>query len=977
MRMPKQNIILGFAAFAAIFGAFLAHTPSANAATYTSADINCGATATDTQHCLRLGIQSALNWDTACQNYLNAYYPSSWDLRSVINGVPGGGGASYADETWLSKQGYSRYDTPLPINYGSKSYNLQINAVTFLCGSLIWSDNGWGGSPAKGNSAIGTILGQSQRWVPSNTNADDRNANAVGGGNLLPARLETSNQINNITVTGGCPSGSTCTITGYTKGEIRKIVRNGSSRYWFMSPDAITFNSTQPITHDLNLTITMDYKFIDGYEGPVYRCDGGSSYITVTSDTAFGKCVSQTRNLKITLTVVNIPDNRPNITIASVTQPSCTSAGNIYGAAWDPDDWYPATASNQMTVVVHMDSPSGASTSVIANAYEFTDSSGRVHAHGFNFDPTSIAGYTKSSPHTFYFDTSGVSNVNGDPSALAATEQSTTLNAVSGDCYPPSGTITSAACTQILGNAIDNDSPNTSLTITFYLNSTSGPSATATTDASHNFSFNPQASFSAYFPSFSPHSIYAYVKGVDTSGNPAGSPVQLANSPVSIYCPPVVSCSSVTPAINEADSPAKITAIFSYTAADGVPPTNPPYSITVSVSPSGGSGSGLDSATSNTATYTYTTPNLPAGTYTATATFNGPGGFTTASCPPTNFIAYNLPYYKVYGNDVKAGGAFDAGSCANQGTSIGNIGFLGGFLPSPDGYGIKGFDNTANTGAGAQFAAYAIGHIASFNSAMMRAAVGGNPGPTKGLTFANSGGTYGGDVGGTNCIHNYYNDISQLGTSIPLGASADPATLNGSYTHTGNLTLNSSTVVPKGSRTIIYVTSGNVYIGAGSGGIKYDTSTWNSLSDIPSLWVVVNGGNIFIDPGVTQLDGVYVAQPTTTNTMGKIFTCANNGFGAPDLSSINGTAGDSCNNQLTVNGAFIAQGVELLRSYSSLRFSQAGEFPYGSSSNCAGLATCAAEVFNFSPEVFMAPPNGLGNSGGSKYDYITELPPVL
>jgi hypothetical protein len=360
-----------------------------------------------------------------------------------------------------------------------------------------------------------------------------------------------------------------------------------------------------------------------------------------------------------------------------------------------------------------------------------------------------------------------------------------------------------------------------------------------------------------------------------------------------------------------------------------------------------------------------------AGKYDVTWNFLNNGTPVTPPSPcggaAAPILAYNVPYLKVYGNDVKAGGAFDAGNCANTGTGIGKTGFPGGYTGNLDGASIKASNNgnAAYTGAGTQFAAYAIGHIAGFSSAAMRSAI-GSPGPANGLSFANTS-IYGGDVGGSNCIHNWYSDISQAGSTTPLTSSADPATLNGTYTVNGNLSLNSSGLIPNGSRTTIYVTGGDVYIG--SAGIAYSTGTgnWTQLSDIPSFWLVVNGGNIYIDPGVTELDGVYVAQPKADGTKGKIFTCAD-ASGPISPSLITGVPGDPCSAQLTVYGAFIAQEIELLRSYSSLRYATTDEAPAGSH---------AAEIFNFSPELYLAPPSGVGNSGGSKYDSITELPPVL
>ena len=76
-----------------------------------------------------------------------------------------------------------------------------------------------------------------------------------------------------------------------------------------------------------------------------------------------------------------------------------------------------------------------------------------------------------------------------------------------------------------------------------------------------------------------------------------------------------------------------------------------------------------------------------------------------------------------------------------------------------------------------------------------------------------------------------------------------------------------------------------------------------------------------------------------------------------------------------VNGAFVADKVFLNRSYSSLRYSQSGEYPTNPGHNCgnsgldvpAGATSapdCAAEIFNFSPEIFLPQ---LPNNGVSSY----------
>jgi hypothetical protein len=130
------------------------------------------------------------------------------------------------------------------------------------------------------------------------------------------------------------------------------------------------------------------------------------------------------------------------------------------------------------------------------------------------------------------------------------------------------------------------------------------------------------------------------------------------------------------------------------------------------------------------------------------------------------------------------------------------------------------------------------------------------------------------------------------------------------------------------------------------------------------LFQLVVRGNIYISESVTQLDGIYIAQPTSA-TNGNIYTCAS-ASGVPVAT--NDTAiYTRCSNTLTVNGAFIAREVQFLRTRGTL-----------SQSSPAELSTSGniAEVFNFSPATWIQqPPVPTDMLEG--YDAITSLPPVL
>jgi hypothetical protein len=344
----------------------------------------------------------------------------------------------------------------------------------------------------------------------------------------------------------------------------------------------------------------------------------------------------------------------------------------------------------------------------------------------------------------------------------------------------------------------------------------------------------------------------------------------------------------------------------------------------------------------------------------------------------------NRPYAHIFGNDVSAGGGFGL-SC--QKTSKGVI-YTYNETPS-------GASNGANKGGtGAQFGAHAMDIIAGLGSANLR---GSTPTGLSGLSFANTehiGGSapsqttggYLGDAGLSNfCVPDYFNDKPSTLTSdtSTTAAAGSGAAQQWHKPAGGTMILNGGTIANGVNQTIFV--EGNVNI---TGDIKYDTAARGSVKDIPSFYLVVKNGNIHIDPSVRQLDGVYVAQPDTTNNTtinrtGIINTC----WLANDTNNIY----NNCKNQLVVNGAFVANRVLLARSYSSLRYSQSGENNMsGSARGCGNVGKdvpasqtvaldCAAEIFNFSPELYMSQPalNARFGPSSGKYDAITSLSPVL
>jgi len=317
-------------------------------------------------------------------------------------------------------------------------------------------------------------------------------------------------------------------------------------------------------------------------------------------------------------------------------------------------------------------------------------------------------------------------------------------------------------------------------------------------------------------------------------------------------------------------------------------------------------------------------------------------------------------------------------------------------------------------------AAFALGAVSGFGSSQN---VTQNVLAPNGLTFSNISPI--GNFGSTNqCEPDLYS-YSSGQTFTPAPASLDLSynqapysttdagcvalqhtwsTVNGTYYYTGNLNINDialpqidagKNVRPddhnepvgdtscnthgqtKPTRITIYV-NGNVNI---MSSISFNNSSPWIPNNAPSLYLIVTG-NIYIAPSVTRLDGVYVAQSNGSAGTGLIYTCATATvpYSPTDIFNM-------CANQLTVNGAFVAQQIKLQRTYGSLRDAtqSPSETPLSAARNCSVSNlpgafvpgnVCAAEVFNFDPNIYLGLP-GFTPPQGQLFDAITSLPPVL
>lgn len=311
----------------------------------------------------------------------------------------------------------------------------------------------------------------------------------------------------------------------------------------------------------------------------------------------------------------------------------------------------------------------------------------------------------------------------------------------------------------------------------------------------------------------------------------------------------------------------------------------------------------------------------------------------------------NKPYIGFYGNDVKVGAGVDGTTdCTSK----------------PNDSTIKTYSKTTpsgSIGSGGQIAAFALGTIKDFSTAKKNTATGSDE-----LTVAQFGSF------GANCTHNYWDEAP---TSASSGTINSINTNGEKFRFNTAQTLNPSGVnlgINNNNKKFIYV-DGNVEI---KGNVVLADSGATTIKQLPSFYLVVRG-DIFIHNSVTRLDGVYVAHKRSATVGGNIYTCTNGS------TPYNGGASQTndCNRQLVINGVFIGNEMHFDRTFGSLR-DAVGDKPFtGTPRNCAfgsAQSTCAAEVFNFNPSLFLANSPRPENSSEESNDLVpftTSLPPLL
>lgn len=306
----------------------------------------------------------------------------------------------------------------------------------------------------------------------------------------------------------------------------------------------------------------------------------------------------------------------------------------------------------------------------------------------------------------------------------------------------------------------------------------------------------------------------------------------------------------------------------------------------------------------------------------------------------------NKPYVQFYGGDVFAGGNFANGI---GGVVNGNI--------------KANYRPATRVGSGVEYAMFALGSVNSgvttgFSS---RSLYGDGASQYDTLNFAS--GSPKGNFGGAHTVNNYFAYKPSSLQQTLNGPSGNPLA-SGSTTNDyrlGNFTMVGNN--PVTGRHAIFI-DGDLYIARN---VQY--ANWADINSIPNVAVIVRG-NIYIDRDVTQLDGLYSAEPRANGTGGTIYTCSE-GFapGNPTISTC-GVTRSGQPNRLVINGAIVAKKVEWLRSIGTLSQGVRGE-RYNN--------TQAAEIVRYTPDYLLGTPAYMPSSGqaGGAVDSYRQLPPRL
>jgi hypothetical protein len=654
-------------------------------------------------------------------------------------------------------------------------------------------------------------------------------------------------------------------------------------------------------------------------------------------------------NAGVTLSAgYSCPNNRPPTGTVAI---SCTTL-DITGTAVDPD------------------LPGAVTVNILIDGFNVTGSGLVASPPGRTYSYHIATPFLDNAPHAVAVQAS-------DYTGTGVLIGFVTIANSSFHCGTPSGSVTIACL--VTGTVIDPSSPLTRLFVDATIDGTSFPNIGYTDPLDSGklrdaITGEDKISLFAFLSDYRTHSVTITVKGVSPSGTPDGD--NGVWGPVTVGpCAPTCDSNATQPALPQAGQSFSLSSLrWNYLQNSAVGASIGdwrPYTVSVSMPgipftdgsvqgrmdfPTVGNG-GVGNLGSGATVGPTSAPN--AGTYRVVMRIAGPqftlvcdsdavGRTVTGSGVPYTITEHwnpvkvaNRPYIKVFGGDVSAGGGFRnaAGTCV---------------APTSKGILAWGLSNTGTgwTGSSVEYAAFAIDAIDGitpgygFYSGSQTHSGGAVTPYGAYTTFANTGvpvlgGNFDNPTG--HCMPDFYNSTRLTAVPTPLNSAVQHDVCNEvaiasatQYLATGTLTLNGCANFNK--RVTIYV-PGDVVV---RGDITYAPyiATSATPSTLPYLTIVALG-NVYIDAGVRNIDGLYIAQPNGA-VGGTIHTCTIGGALIAHASLYN-----SCRTQLNVRGSLVARYVAMERTIGTVNSATTTE---------NATTNGAAEVTIQGPEAFIGTP---------------------
>ena len=349
-----------------------------------------------------------------------------------------------------------------------------------------------------------------------------------------------------------------------------------------------------------------------------------------------------------------------------------------------------------------------------------------------------------------------------------------------------------------------------------------------------------------------------------------------------------------------------------------------------------------------------------------------------------------VPFFKVYSGDISAGGRFGQSDLIDACDSSPRwVGFPAAADQGIYGYSRLAYNLTDIVGSSVQHGAFTSKAVANVYSDE-RATNGGGNNELRNTTFANNDQNilFGGNFRGQRawrCMPNYWQPPQ--GTLASNSNTLDISDLRDNdriwYQPTGGeltITDSASANRDKDLKATIYVSSGDIVIKSDIENNHDPNKRYKDFSQMGHIILVVLGGDIRIDPTVSKIDAVLVAQPNpaiTTKASGGTINLCDIGQPSTGRTAVVHHYLECEKNDLTINGALIGQRVLFNRIYKTLRDEEATE---GTSprTKTTKTTTNASEMIDLLPEYYIGTPSiAIFSNWSYQADAILELPPNL